>query len=534
MKYRNIFPSFVKSKKIKWVLLGLLILAVLLPNSPQFRKSPTEDSGIFLYIGEQIRKGNIPYRDVWDHKGPVIYYINALGLEIGNGSAWGVWFLEFVFIFFASIIGFVLIKRVFGVIPALFASFLWVVSLILVLDGGNLTEEYNILFQFLVLSLFLRSESQKSYGARGFLIGAVGALSFLLRQNLVGILISIIIFILATRIIKRRLGNAIQDIGVILAGFAVTIFTVFFYFAINNSLDLMLDEFFGFNFVYSFSTLFSRLKAVFMGLWILARSGLSFVVLTAWIMGSVYFKRYRKMPLLTLVLIGLPVELLLASISGIHPPHYYMAWLPVFAVLAAFFAYLLVENMRSHKLSKIFLLALISAMSILPAGILFYEFVPEPNVKICQDIGWFLLPSSRFFECTNTKVKAGEYVRLHTERNDYVLMWGFGGSVNFTTSRRSPTRFAYQYPLFLPGYASRKMANELYEEIILNKPKLVIDTTPSYFGVPPIDKLEREKWTGGIILPEMNKIFQYFSSNYQFVESVGQDNWLVYRYIGQR
>ena len=69
-------------------------LCVLLPVSPLNMKFSYSDSGVFLYTGWRILNGELPYRDVWDHKPPIIFYINALGLAIANNSRWGVWLIE--------------------------------------------------------------------------------------------------------------------------------------------------------------------------------------------------------------------------------------------------------------------------------------------------------------------------------------------------------------------------------------------------------------------------------------------------------
>ncbi|MBK8823950.1 MAG: hypothetical protein IPN58_15495 [Anaerolineales bacterium] len=66
--------------------LGLLILGIL--SNPLF-SYPGRDGGIFLYIGSLILKGKIPYLDVWENKGPLVFYINAFGLFLTNGSRWG-------------------------------------------------------------------------------------------------------------------------------------------------------------------------------------------------------------------------------------------------------------------------------------------------------------------------------------------------------------------------------------------------------------------------------------------------------------
>jgi len=62
------------------IFIALLVFAILLPESPLYKLYLERDSGVFHYVGWLITQGKIPYRDVWDHKPPVIFFINALGL----------------------------------------------------------------------------------------------------------------------------------------------------------------------------------------------------------------------------------------------------------------------------------------------------------------------------------------------------------------------------------------------------------------------------------------------------------------------
>src|SRR5512133_2524989 len=73
---------------------------VLFPNNPANMTLPSRDSGVFLYVGWRLLMGDVPYRDVWDHKPPLIYFVDALGLTLTPASLWGVWLLQFIFIFF--------------------------------------------------------------------------------------------------------------------------------------------------------------------------------------------------------------------------------------------------------------------------------------------------------------------------------------------------------------------------------------------------------------------------------------------------
>ena len=77
----------------------LLLTSLILDLANPLFDQPARDGGFFLYAGQQILDGKLPYQDVWDSKGPAIFYTNALGLWLGGGSRWGVWFVEFLCIF---------------------------------------------------------------------------------------------------------------------------------------------------------------------------------------------------------------------------------------------------------------------------------------------------------------------------------------------------------------------------------------------------------------------------------------------------
>jgi hypothetical protein len=36
------------------------------------------DQGLFAWVGDAIVRGGLPYRDAWDFKGPLLYYVYAL------------------------------------------------------------------------------------------------------------------------------------------------------------------------------------------------------------------------------------------------------------------------------------------------------------------------------------------------------------------------------------------------------------------------------------------------------------------------
>lgn len=226
-------------------------LMVTFPISPLNSPTTNIDSGVFLYIGWRILHGEIPYRDIWDHKPPIIYYINALGLAISNGSRWGVWVIEFIVVLLAAYLSFRLFEKVFGKTSALVATFLWLFNLVFFLLSGNLTEEYVLVLQFASLYLFYRlAEGQrKPYGF--FVIGLLGGIAFLTKQTTIGIWVSIGIILLFQIFTKQNPKKRLSELALMTIGVFLVLAIVSGYFYFHNALSDFWDTAFKYSFIYS-------------------------------------------------------------------------------------------------------------------------------------------------------------------------------------------------------------------------------------------------------------------------------------------
>src|SRR5438552_14527006 len=70
-----------------WVALVVLYVGVRLP----LLAVPLErDEGLYAGIGQAVLRGEVPYRDVFEHKPPGAFYLYALGLLVVPPSAAGV------------------------------------------------------------------------------------------------------------------------------------------------------------------------------------------------------------------------------------------------------------------------------------------------------------------------------------------------------------------------------------------------------------------------------------------------------------
>ena len=208
---------------------------------------------------------------------------------------------------------------------------------------GNYTELYGLLFQFLALYLFLRSQDQSepapSHIRFAFLhlaIGALGAAAFLLRPNLVALWLVIGIYWLVAR------GYSLRKLAwAVVGGGSILILVAGFFMAIGAWSALWNAVFVG-NFFYSDATLQDRLDV----LWALvSRTDLvSLLVGVAWLTALFSLARNscaleRRRDLVVVAFILLPIEIASLSLSGYPSKYYYLTALPVVAVLLAYLAW---------------------------------------------------------------------------------------------------------------------------------------------------------------------------------------------------
>ena len=74
---------------LAWVVvLGVLLLLA----ADAFIGKPGLDSSTYIYVAQGILKGELPYVDRWDNKGPLLYSLNAIGILIHD--TWGLWVVD--------------------------------------------------------------------------------------------------------------------------------------------------------------------------------------------------------------------------------------------------------------------------------------------------------------------------------------------------------------------------------------------------------------------------------------------------------
>ena len=495
---------------VAWVgvIAVLIVMAAISFASPPLGR----DSSAFAYVAEGILAGEVPYLDRWDHKGPVIYLIYALGL-LAPGW-WGLWLINMAFLLGSAFLCFKTVQREFGTTAALFS-----VSTLLIyvrLLGGGLTEQYALLFQFLTLFLFLRAERKGGLGTwECIAIGVFGALSFLLRANLIGVWLAIGIFwTIRWRDARARIAwSAIGGLSVL----AVTSLA----FASLGGWGEFLDATITFNLAYSDATFGDRIRAALLLAWYL--SPVVPLLGIGWCVGIWYHQTGKTRgeefkSIWPFILTLGPVEVVLSLVSGHGFDHYYLALLPVGTLYLGFLVWLV----DRHRLAA-------------PPFLAFILIFATVNYHMDIYTGAFQIVSAvknadeqRPRTETERDLRIAEVVKRNSSAEDTILVWGAETQIHLLTKRNSPTRFFYQYPLVKPGYTSESHLDEFMSDVTNGRPAVIIDVGNR--RLPPLDEEGRREWPVQNrylhASTDFQRLFDFVETEYDLIEEV--DGFRVY------
>ena len=519
-------------KALPYLFLVLLTALVLNLANPLFDK-PSRDGGFFLYAGSQILEGKIPYLDVWDNKGPAIFYINALGLWLSGGSRWGVWAVEFLFIFGTFLVLYRTLSKRWGDGSALFGVMMAGLGLRVTLGFGNYTEEYALLFNAAGLYLFFSmvdTEQERNYW-KYFSIGVLFGLSFTFRANNVGGLFGILTAVFLFYVFKRNFIEAVKIILVTLAGFMVPLLLWTGYFALLGGVKEMIYGSIAFNFLYSAAKDREWID-LFGGFGRYGMSWYGWLTLLAWlvVVGHVLISlKLKKLSLLeTFLLVWFPVEILLSNLSGRNFTHYYSSWALAVAVYSAFlFAEIWQVIFKSP--SKQGWSEQMSAFASAALIVLLLVISPSAGMRYGETIAHLFNRTGKMEYVDPISA----YIRENSQPDDFVLTWYPEMGISFMAGRASPVKYLY-YPLFLEGSLTEEIESTYIKDLTTNFPELILDCSRSVDAIPSLDPATRKEQysTPGVkrkmyIQPGMEQIFPFVSENYHIEKKI--ESCIIFR-----
>ena len=221
-------------------------------SSPLFFTNNWVDANAFMTMGKGIVHGLVPYKDLFEQKGPVLYFLHALAYIIYSNSFFGIYILESIAMAINMII-FYKIAKLF--VNNHFAYLLAFILPALVLYSayfmlGDSAEEFAFpCVLFLIYTVLLKIEyrefafPKRTLFLQGILLGFV----FFIKYTLIGAWIGFFLFYGFYLLWKKQFVKLLQALISSLAGFLAMALPVFVYFFINHGLNDLYEVYFKFN-----------------------------------------------------------------------------------------------------------------------------------------------------------------------------------------------------------------------------------------------------------------------------------------------
>ena len=234
------------------ILLSFVIMLFYTRSSPLFFTNNWVDANAFMTMGKGIVHGLIPYKDLFEQKGPVLYFIHAIAYILYPNTFYAIYIFESMAMALNMILFYKIAKFFINKHLAYLLSF-FLPALILntpYFNMGDSAEEFAIpCLMFLIYSILsCRENNELSFSKRTlFLHGLILACIFWIKYTLVGAWFGFFMFYGIYLIWKKQFTKLWQSIIISLTGFMAVSLLVLAYFLINNGLKDLYEVYFLFN-----------------------------------------------------------------------------------------------------------------------------------------------------------------------------------------------------------------------------------------------------------------------------------------------
>lgn len=454
-------------KKVNYIPYFFLVSFVLLVSfsmraNPLSNVPHGHDSSMFLYFGRGISDGLVPYTDMFDHKGPILFFIEYFAVIVGQGNySLGIWIVEILFLIGVTIYLYktsILLtsNKIISALSILLCSGLF----ILCYEGGNLSEEFALFFisgsLYTVSKIFLLGkESRINY----FLIGVFGGITFFIRANMISLWGVFCLYFLIQNCFERQFKSLIRRIVFIFFGGISVVLAVLLYCLITGSLNDMIDQAFLMNISYSNTDIYTKYSVASFFVGVLKQFSipmlLAIFLINLLVSYNSFFPNQKKFHLLIVVYAF--INFYTVIMSGRTYLHYMTTQLGVVVLIV------------SVALS--YLVKLINKKTMCYVALIFISLVLfSPNVSAIKqrNIQYNFVDTSEKKDLENISL----YIKRNTDSADSIYVHNLDANIYLMSNRYSNSRF---FVLPAIDYSNFPLlSKEFKDSLAYNKPKFIV------------------------------------------------------------
>jgi hypothetical protein len=482
----------------------LFLLVILVLFVPYLFISFGTDANVYSYMGKLVFDGGVPYVDGWDHKGISLYLINAIGYgAFGFKSFIGIRILELLLILIVFLRYFKDASQHFSKLIALISGIFGLFTMKYFFDGGNMTEEYGLLFALLSALLLLKKQVKTLDYA---LVGAFFILNFTIRANLIAFWVALFfVYILQLLLKQKSFKEILLSFLKMGYGAAAISLILFVYMWITGSFSAFIDAAFTFNFSYSSatpdsgSTLSSLIGSM-------KRYHLSILLVIGFLVSLMRFFKDKNRFLELLLILWIPIELYFSNISHRMYAHYFLMWVPLIMLSVAVTLQEVKERFQVSNAKTI-------VASVLLFAVCFY--IPS----------YMTLLDYKKLIASNEPSKS-EIIVEHIKTNypDHsLLVWGNSCDIYNQTNKQSPITYFYHSVFKYDTELTREMIQEFTDQVIKKRPELIVDAKRN--GMLALD-VSNESETDAGQKNNFGRFLQHVADYYVVKEE--KEGWVFY------
>jgi hypothetical protein len=464
-------PARRSAPRLSYLLSGTLVTCLTVFLLAPGLLGSSLDGGVYALMGSRIAAGDVPYVDVWDHKPPGIYLVNALGdLVSGSAGSWQVaWVISVAAVVLTSLIVADMLRRLGWRRSAWVAGIACAVELASfpLARGGGLTETLAVLPA--VVAIRLVGVEQRTAG-RAFAAGlcAGGAIAISLQ------LVPVLVAALAMVMVRARTGvrAAWSRLAWVVVG-AAMLWTVLL--ALLVTVGVTMDAALA---LVRYNAAYARLGGrddpfvdeAIHGVLVLSPLAIGAVL---GLRRSLVSSRLRPMAVGALVWIAGSAALIVAQ--GRMELHY-------LAPLAVPLSLLLPASQprRAPTTRRVGLAASAIAASVLVAAASVSILLISTETVIALGV--------RSRQAARDTSVAG-WIEARAPLHGTLFVWGNRPQLYTLTQRAPASRYVYLLPLLTPGFTSDQMVSDVIGGWRASPPAVIVDAGSAGPGVPGMPAL---------------------------------------------
>lgn len=234
-------------------LYAFVLMLFFTESSPLFSMNEWVDPNAFFTMGKGMANGLVPYRDLFEQKGPLLYALHAFAYILSPNNFFGVYILESLVMFVNLIFAYKISKLYLSFMPSIMISIFYP---IFILNHGSFrfgdsAEEFSIPLLMITFYMVLYhfkyknhfSFSRTFYLLNGLMVGCV----FWIKFTLIGAWIGFYLAILFLTIIYGNWKNLLYAFLYTLVGIIGSSVPWLLYFGLHHAIKDLVDVYIKFN-----------------------------------------------------------------------------------------------------------------------------------------------------------------------------------------------------------------------------------------------------------------------------------------------